>query len=62
MKKIQCICGIIDTQQRHSFRSGKTKFRQRIHRIFSAEIFANHLQAGYATLHRIMLMCQGCAL
>ena len=26
MKKIQCICGIIDTQQRHSFRSGKTKF------------------------------------
>ena len=34
----------------------KQSFRQRIQRVFSAEIFANHLQAGYSALHGVMLM------
>ena len=32
------------------------KFRQRIQRVFSAEIFAYHLQTSYSALHRIMLV------
>ena len=34
----------------------KTNTRQEVERILPAEIFANHLQAGNATLHRIMLV------
>ena len=40
---------LVDTKHRNPFSCGKTEFRQRIQRIFSTEIFTNHLQASNAT-------------
>lgn len=45
----QGLRSFVDTKHRNPFGCGKTEFRQRIQRIFSAEIFTNHLQASNAT-------------
>ena len=34
----------------------KTNTRQEVERILPAEIFANHLQAGYSALHAVILI------
>ena len=54
--KSQYSCSLVDTQHGDTFRCGKANLRQRVQRVLPAEISTYHLQAGYATLHRIMLM------
>src|SRR5574344_824118 len=51
----QCSGSLTDSQHRYSFSGGKAELRQGRERIHPAEVSANHLQAGYATLHTVML-------
>ena len=53
--KSQYSCSLIDAQHGDTFRCSKANLRQRVQRVFPAEISTYHLQACDSTLHAVML-------